>query len=173
MNVGQTKVRVLLIAVAFFIPTIVYAQTNNPSSGTMEESVNLSPAIEHINPEGISAAPHFAPAIITSSQKAVYVSGMTGQDKQNSNPLEEYETQLRQAYEKIGITLKAAGASPQDVVRQRVLIVGISQQHAAVTRKVMQEFYGNARPTSTATGTPGLFNPDLVVEVDVTAVLPN
>jgi hypothetical protein len=35
----------------------------------------------------------------------------------------------------------------------------------------MQQFYGNAKPTSTAAGTSGLFNPELVVEVDVTAIL--
>lgn len=130
-------------------------------------------AIEHISPEGITAAPHFSPGISTTAQQTVYVSGMTAQFNGKADPLEEYETQLRQAYEKVGITLAAAGATPQDVVRQRVLIVGISQEHAAITRKVMQEFYGVARPTSTATGTSGLFNPELVVEVDVTAVLVN
>ena len=161
MNAAQTTARLLFVI--FALPAISFAQTTT-SSAT---------AIEHISPEGISAAPHFSPAITTNSQKTVYVSGMTGQFNQNADPLEEYETQLRQAYEKIALTLKAAGASSQDVVRQRVLIVGISQQHAAITRKVMQEFYGSARPTSTATGTSGLFNPELVVEVDVTAVLSN
>jgi|MEHZ01.1.fsa_nt_MEHZ010320606.1_5 enamine deaminase RidA (YjgF/YER057c/UK114 family) len=132
-----------------------------------------NPAIEHISPEGITAAPHFSPGITTTAEQTIYISGMTGQFNDNADALEEYETQLRQAYEKVGMTLNAAGATPQDVVRQRVLIVGISQEHAAITRKVMQEFYGVARPTSTATGTSGLFNPELVVEVDVTAVLAN
>lgn len=151
----------------FAIPVIAYFQ----SDAGIDASSDSPTAIEHISPEGINAAPHFSPAITTSAQKTVYVSGMTGQFNQNADLLEEYEAQLRQAYEKIALTLKAAGASAQDVVRQRVLIVGISQPHAAITRKVMQEFYGSARPTSTATS--GLFNPELVVEVDVTAVLAN
>ena len=156
MNAGQTKARLLLVA--FFMPAIVCAQTDTPTTVVMDESLVSSPAIEHISPEGINAAPHFSPAITTNGQKTVYVSGMTGKFNQSPSALEEYETQLRQAYEKIAITLKAAGAGAQDVVRQRILIVGISQQHAAITRKVMQEFYGVARPTSTATGTSGLFN---------------
>ena len=158
------KFRELTLPLAFILIAI--------SSGTSAQTDSQT-AIEHISPEGISAAPHFSPAIVTSGQKTVYVSGMTGEFNQKSDPLEEYETQLRQTFEKIGITLQAAGASAQDVVRQRILIVGISQQHAAITRKVMQDFYGSARPTSTATGTSGLFNPELVVEVDVTAVLAN
>lgn len=163
----QQKILLTLLAV----PIFASAQNDDLTTLATNGLVNSSSVIEYISPDGINAAPHFSSVITTSGQKTVYVSGMTGKFNNNANHLEEYETQLRQAYEKIGIALKAAGATPQDVVRQRVLIVGISQQHAAITRKIMQAFYGAAKPTSTAAGASGLFNPDLVVEVDVTAVL--
>ena len=160
-----------LIAVLLAIPAIGCTQTEKPTAAETEESAISNSNIEYIRPESLNPAPHFSPAIKSRGQTTVYVSGMTGQFNGKADTLQEYETQLQQAYEKIGAALKAAGANPQDVVRQRVLIVGISPQHAAITRKIMQQFYGNAKPTSTAAGTSGLFNPELVVEVDVTAIL--
>jgi len=161
MKSQYSYLSILLIFLA--TPVTTYAQTSTAAESTS--------TIETITPEGMNAPPHFSPVVTAMGQKTIYVSGMTGTFNDKTDALDEYETQLRQVYEKIGLALKAAGASPEHVVRQRVLIVGISQQHAAITRKVMEEFYGNTRPTSTATGTSGLFNPDLVVEVDVTAVL--
>ena len=141
------------------------------ASAQIDELTSPVPGVETINPEGINPAPHFAPLITSTAAKTIYVSGMTGELNNEASELEEYEVQLRQAYEKIGLALKAVGASPANIVRQRILIVGISQEHTVPTRKVMREFYGDIRPTSTATGTSGLFNPDHLVEVDVTAVL--
>ena len=141
------------------------------ANAQIDESTSPVPGVETINPEGINAAPHFAPVITSTAGKTIYVSGMTGEVNNEATELEEYETQLRQAFEKIALALKAVGASPAHVVRQRILIVGISQEHTVPTRKVMAEFYGDIRPTSTATGTSGLFNPGNLVEVDVTAVI--
>jgi enamine deaminase RidA (YjgF/YER057c/UK114 family) len=132
-----------------------------------------NPAIGHISSEFITAAPHLSPGITTTAEQAIYVSGMAGQFNDKADVLEEYETKLRQVYEKVGMTLNAEGVTHQTVVRQRVLIVGISQEYAAVTRKIMREFYGDARPASTATGTSGLFSAKLVGGIDVTAVLVN
>lgn len=153
------------------IPLIGVTQTDTPSATGLESMQKSKPIIEYIAPEGMQAAPHFSPAVKSNGQNTIYVSGMTGQFNGENDALDEYKIQLKQAYDKIGVALKAAGATPQDVARQRILIVGISPQHALITREVMMEFYGDARPTSTASGTSGLFNPKLVVEVDVTAVL--
>ena len=172
MKSTQAALALLLVAL-LAIPVFGIAQSEKQTSPKTDESAKPSSVIEYISPEGIKAAPHFSPAIKSSGQKTIYVSGMTGKfnGKADPSPLDEYEIQLRQAYYKIGEALKASGANPQDVVRQRILIVGISPEHAAITKKVMQQFYGNARPTSTASGTTALFDPQLVVEVDVTAVL--
>lgn len=153
------------------IPIAGTTQAGKHSPIGLDGLKRSKPVIEYITPKGIKAAPHFSPVVRSHGQNTIYVSGMTGQFNGENNVLEEYKTQLRQAYDNIGAALKEVGATPQDIVRQRILIVGISPQHAAITREVMMQFYGDAKPTSTASGTSGLFNPELVVEVDVTAVL--
>lgn len=153
------------------IPLTGATQAEKLSAIELDELKNSKPVIEYITPKGMKSAPHFSPVVRSSAKSTIYVSGMTGQFNGKSDALEEYKIQLRQAYDKIGTALKTVGATPQDIVRQRVLIKGISPQHAAITREVMMKFYGDAKPSSTASGTSGLFNPALVVEVDVTAVL--
>jgi enamine deaminase RidA (YjgF/YER057c/UK114 family) len=158
----MNKNYLLLFIVAFLSLSINASFAKNQHEET-------DSTIQYITPDNMSSPPHFSRVVIATGQKTIYISGMTGKYNNKSDALDEYESQLRQAFMNIGIALKAAGVQPKHVVRQRVQIVGISQKHAAITRKVMQEFYGDARPASTATGTSGLFNPDLVVEVDVTA----
>lgn len=122
--------------------------------------------IERSTPDGMKAPPHFSYVVTAKATKTIYISGMTASDRDG-----DYETQLRQCYEKIGKALKSAGATPAHIVRQRLHIVDINPDYAPITRKVMQEFYRGPGPASTAVGTPGLFFPGLLVEVDVTAVI--
>lgn len=140
------------------------------SQAPSEERV---PYIRHITPEGMPKAPHFSRVVMATATKTIYVAGMTGSEHNMGNDVDEYEAQLREVYEKVGIALDAAGATPAHVVRQRLNIVGIRPGFAPVTRAVMEEFYNGPGPASTAVGTPGLFAPGLVVELDVTAVLNN
>lgn len=74
-------------------------------------------------------------------------------------------------FKKIEKALIEAGASLKDVVRTRMFIVDISGWEEA--GKAHGEFFKNIKPVSTMVEISKLINEDLLIEIEVTAVLEN
>lgn len=71
--------------------------------------------------------------------------------------------------QKIERVLIEAGASMKDVVRTRIYLTDISQWEAA--GKAHGEFFGQIRPAATMIEVKGLISPDLLVEIEATAII--
>lgn len=71
--------------------------------------------------------------------------------------------------EKIEQALKQAGASLNDVIRTRMYITNIG--HAEEVGRAHEKYFGNIKPASTMIQISKLVNPDLLVEVEVTAIV--
>jgi enamine deaminase RidA (YjgF/YER057c/UK114 family) len=71
--------------------------------------------------------------------------------------------------EKIEQALKQAGASLNDVIRTRMYITDIG--HAEEVGRAHEKYFGNIKPASTMIQISKLVNPDLLVEVEVTAIV--
>jgi enamine deaminase RidA (YjgF/YER057c/UK114 family) len=65
--------------------------------------------------------------------------------------------------------LKAAGATPEQVVRTRMYVTDITRQ--AEVGRAHQELFGQLRPVATMVEVAGLADPDHLVEVEVEAYL--
>ena len=72
-------------------------------------------------------------------------------------------------FKKIEKALKEVGAIMDDVVRTRMYVVDITQWEAA--GKAHGEFFKNIKPVSTMVEVSGLINGDLLIEIEVTAIL--
>jgi enamine deaminase RidA (YjgF/YER057c/UK114 family) len=84
----------------------------------------------------------------------------------------DIETQARAAFENVARVLAAAGASFKDVVKMVVYCSDIDRQRAAI-RKVRAEFVDREQPpASTMVEVAKFAEPGMLIEVDVTAVLP-
>lgn len=70
---------------------------------------------------------------------------------------------------KIEQTLKQAGASLNDVIRTRMYITNISD--AEEVGRAHVKYFGNIKPASTMIQISKLVNPDLLVELEVTAIV--
>jgi 2-iminobutanoate/2-iminopropanoate deaminase len=78
--------------------------------------------------------------------------------------------QARQTFANIGRILEAAGAGFRDVVKVTVYLVDIGDRGAI--NAVRQEVFGDARPASTLIEVSRLVLPELRLEVDAVALLP-
>lgn len=79
--------------------------------------------------------------------------------------------QARQVFENMGRCLAAADATFDDVVRLNYYLTDISQVPAILA--VRDEFIDTTRPpSSTVVQVVALFRPDLLMEVDALAILP-
>jgi enamine deaminase RidA (YjgF/YER057c/UK114 family) len=72
-------------------------------------------------------------------------------------------------FQKIENTLEQAGAGMQDVVRTRMFITDISKWEEA--GKAHAEFFKDTRPAATLVEVSKLINDDLLIEIEVTAIL--
>lgn len=84
---------------------------------------------------------------------------------------EGWEAQTRTAFANVGLALRAAGADWPDVVKLTIFVVDVSE--LATIRAVRDEFVNTDRPpTSSLVQVAGLFRPDVLIEVEAVAHLP-
>lgn len=99
----------------------------------------------------------------------IFVSGTTAmKDGQLVGP-GDARAQTRQTLENILWALEQAGATANDVVRYRLYLTNIADW-PAVTEEVATVF-GDVRPAGTLVEVKGLINPEMLVEIEVDAIL--
>ncbi|GMU95000.1 RidA family protein [Ignavibacterium album] len=77
--------------------------------------------------------------------------------------------QTKTILEKIKKVLEEAGASLADVIRTRMFVTDISkwQQYA----KAHQEYFGKIKPATSMIEVKSLIDPDMMIEIEVSAVV--
>jgi enamine deaminase RidA (YjgF/YER057c/UK114 family) len=96
--------------------------------------------------------------------QSVHVSGTTA-------PGADLTEQARGAFDVALKAIAELGATPADVVRTRMFLTDISQWEAA--GRVHGELFGATKPTTTMVEVSNLIDPELVIEIEVEAILPD
>ena len=100
----------------------------------------------------------------------VFVSGTTAVDEQGAIVgKEDAYAQAKFILEKIGKALQAAGASFGDVVRTRIFVTNINDWPAI--GRAHGEVFKDIRPAATMVEVSRLIDPELLVEIEVDAVV--
>ena len=121
--------------------------------------------VERKKIEELIDQPHFENAIMTEGGKSVYIAGQL-------TPEGDLAAQFKSVYEKIKTALAGCGATPSDVIRQRVFVVDLVPEHREIVVAAMMAFYGDGpKPTSTLVGVSALIVAGALVEIDVTAAI--
>jgi enamine deaminase RidA (YjgF/YER057c/UK114 family) len=122
--------------------------------------------IKGLFPQGApAAASGYSPGVAAEGKRFVFVSGQGPSDLKA-----DMETQIRQTMDRIGLVLKAGGASFRDVVMIRAYFVHIARD-LPVYRKVRRDYLAEPYPASTAVGVTELATPDLNVEIEAVAIV--
>ncbi|MCA8830788.1 RidA family protein [Hymenobacter pini] len=99
----------------------------------------------------------------------VEVAGTTAQDGDSITGTDAYAQAVR-VLQKITAALAEAGAAHEHVVRTRIYLTNI-QDWEAVGR-AHGEVFGHIRPASTMLQVAALIAPELLVEIEATAIIP-
>ena len=103
--------------------------------------------------------------------RLVFVSGCVASDDQGRTVGgDDVVAQARQAFENIRRCLAAAGATFADVCKVTVYLKRITDREQVNT--VRKEYFGAARPASTLIEISQFVRPDLLLEIESIAVLP-
>ena len=100
----------------------------------------------------------------------IEVAGTTAVDEQgNVVGVNDAYEQTRFSLAKIEKALTAAGASLEDVVRTRMFVTDISKWEEI--GRAHGEFFRTIKPAASMIEVKGLISPELLVEIEVTAIL--
>lgn len=100
----------------------------------------------------------------------VEVAGTTAMDDDQLIGKGDAYAQTRFIIQKIEKALSEAGSSLNDVVRTRIFITNIKDWEQV--GKAHGEFFGSIKPASTMVEVGALIHPDLLVEIEVSAIIP-
>lgn len=123
---------------------------------------------------GVWSAEVFADSVsVTPGGRTIYLSGMGAEDVEDGHIRHpgDFTAQCRYAYEKIQAALAREGASLEHVVKITTYVLDAEYRQASTVCR--REAFGDIPlPTHTFIVVAGLAWPDMLVEVDVTAVVP-
>lgn len=100
----------------------------------------------------------------------VLVAGQTGVMEDGSIP-QDFEAQTRRTFERIEYALDAAGASLEDLVQMTVFITDM--RYAREFKDIRGDVLGEDLTTSALIGVDQLARPEMLVEIESQAVLPD
>jgi enamine deaminase RidA (YjgF/YER057c/UK114 family) len=132
--------------------------------------------IELINPAGLLTPQGYTHVAVATGSRTVYVAGQVGQDVAgNVVGPGDLAAQTEQAFRNVATALAAAGATFADVAKTTLYVVDWSPEKMGPLfegfgRAAAELGLGQPGPT-TLIGVAGLAAPDLLIEVEVTAVV--
>jgi 2-iminobutanoate/2-iminopropanoate deaminase len=125
---------------------------------------------ERIRPDGI-----YKPATYNHAMRAgntIYVAGQVARDSDgNLVAPNDAAGQARQVFENLQAVLEAAGAGVEHVVKVTTYLV--DREDSKAVSDVRLAFFGDHRPPHTGVIVAGLGAPEVRLEVEVIAVLPD
>jgi enamine deaminase RidA (YjgF/YER057c/UK114 family) len=119
-----------------------------------------------LHAEGAPAADvGYSPALLAEGKRILMISGQGPKDR-----TADMETQIRQTFDKIGMLLKAGGATFANVVMMRSYWLHL-QRDLVAFRKVRRDYLVEPYPAATAVGVAELATPGLELEIEAVAVI--
>lgn len=112
---------------------------------------------------------------VAATGRMVFVAGMIGWDTQGRFPSDTLAGQARKALENIVEVLREAGAKPEHIVRMTwyVLDKHAYMDAAAEIGQAFREVIGSYNAAMSAVEVSGLMEDAALVEIEVTAVIPD
>jgi reactive intermediate/imine deaminase len=119
---------------------------------------------QYIRPEGYNRGLPFTPGILVDG--TLYIAGFSGEDAKTGVVPEDFETEVKQVLDKVGVILKEANMNYSDVVSVQVYLTDMSLFERMNT--VYRTYFHEPRPTRSIMGIKSLIGSSRI-EITVTA----
>ncbi|WP_199440080.1 RidA family protein [Umezawaea beigongshangensis] len=132
-------------------------------------------AITLVNPEGLPKVDVYRQVSVATGSKLVFVAGQVARDADGNRIGEgDLAAQLEQCYLNVATALAGVGASFDDVAKLTVYVVDWTADKMPLflegVARASAKLGGTPVPPGTLIGVAALAEPDLLVEVEATAV---
>lgn len=128
--------------------------------------------LELINPEGLPTPQSYTHVIAATGSRLVFVAGQLSEDAQGDLVGSgDLAAQAQQAFANVGKALAAAGATPEQVAKITIYVVGHRPEYLPAISEARIAVFGDHRPTDVLVGVETLFEPGYLIEVEAIAVV--
>ncbi len=139
------------------VPAMAFAQSS-------------APQIKRTNPSTLSKPTGYTHVVEVIGGKTVYISGQVALDKDGTLVgAGDMKAQAEQVFKNLEAALASAGAKFTDVVKMNTYTTDMSKLPAI--REVRARYFGDTVPASTLVQVSQLFRPDVLLEIEVVAVV--
>ena len=131
-------------------------------------------AHQFLNPEGLAPAVGFSHVAVAAPGRLVFLAGETAHEADGTLAGSTLPEQFAAAAANVATALAAAGASPGDVVSLQIFTTDVDG-YRAQSRAIgaaYRDVFGPHYPPMALFGVTRLFDPEALVELVVTAVIP-
>src|SRR3954447_2440218 len=150
---GETM-RVLFPVLFMLVPVLAFAQVKRTNPPTLSKPTGYTHIVE-----------------VTGPNRTIYISGQVAFDKDGKVVgAGDMKAQAEQVFKNLEAALTAAGAKFSDVVKMNSYTSDMSKVQAV--RDVRARYFKDATPASTFVEVKGLIRPELLLEIEVVAVIP-
>ncbi len=126
--------------------------------------------VEFINPAELSQGTYSHVAAV-SGGRTLFVSGQVAMDAAGNVIGSTFAEQCEQVFRNLGIALAAGGAQFHHIVKMNVYVRDLTSARVKTLRTIRQKHFGTHQPASTLIGTPALVHAELMLEIEVVAVV--
>lgn len=124
--------------------------------------------MEHIKAQGVQEPGSYAQAIRAGN--TLYLAGQAALDEQgNVVARGDVEAQADFVWQQVGKLLAAAGASYANIAKVTTYLVNMADRQTSM--RLRAKYLGDHLAASTLVGTTALAHPELLIEIEVVAVL--
>lgn len=136
-------------------------------------SISAGQSIRYINPPNLPVSKNYSQVVVAQGSRTVFVSGQVSANSQGEIINKgDFRAQVTQVHENLKTALAAAGATFNDVVKVTTYVVHTDSSKISIVRDVRRQYYTNPNPpASTYVGVEGLYDKDVLVEIEAIAVL--
>ena len=130
--------------------------------------------IEYINPDSVFKSPAFSQAVVTSASAKRIIIGMQNSVNARGEIVGKGDlaAQVAQTLANIEACLQAAGTSKENITIMRIYLLDGQEMQAGFAAFQKWASKTTPPPANTAFWVPRLHNPDLLVGVEVEAIIP-
>ena len=125
-----------------------------------------------VQPKDLPIRKSHSQVVTVTGGTLVFIAGMTSRSEVDAAPVHrgDMRAQLRQCCENIGRALRAVGGDYSDVVKTTTFTTDVEEYHRVNDERA--KYFKSDLPTSALIGVVRLAHPDLMVELEVMAVIP-
>jgi len=130
---------------------------------------------KHLTPDTLYAPESnvYTQIVTSTGATTIHIAGQVAFDTEgNVVGVGDFKAQVTKTFDNLRLALEAAGAGVKDLVRMRYFIVNYNPDCLEDMVPAMAAFFGDVpAPASTLLGVAALYTPELMIEIDATAVI--